>query len=615
MVERASDRSSTHSGLRRPRVTGAAFRALTGVIGVALGVSASSAAAQVSPGAVTPPTRNELLPPAPASPRTGPTLTIDGQMERAPCALDRADFADIRVTLTGAEFAGLERVPGIVLTDTYAGYLGRELPISVLCDIQAQANNALQARGYLASVFIPEQNLSDGVADFEVLFGRLTALRIRGEAGPSERLVASYLERLTEQSVFNTRDAERYLLLADDIPGVDVRLSLRPAAGGEPGDLTGEIAVVRRRAAIDLNFQNYGSKSVGRFGGLLRSEFYDLTGMGDRTTVALYSTLDFEEQQTLQFGHDFRVGSDGLRFGGMFTYSVTNPDIGLPGFDIESETVLATVQASYPFQRSQTATVGLDVGFDYLDQDVDLNQILLTRDRVRTAFARVSGEFVDAASVARVDGFTAFEPRSRFRFALEARKGIDIFGASEDCRTNPLACVAGGKAPPTRIEANPTPFVLKGEIGAELRPMPDWTFSLEADGQWSNDPLPAFEEYAAGNYSIGRGYNPGAILGDRGIGLSAEIRYGSLMPKQTSSPAIQPYVFTDVAWTWNRDPSRRATNPDQLWSAGGGLRAVLGSRLQGDVFVAVPLEKPDFAPRGDVRVLFSLTARLFPWSF
>ena len=590
-------------------------RVVTGVAGVALGLSATPGIAQVGQSAVTPPTRGELLPPAPISPRSGPTLTIDGQMERAPCALDRADYADIRLTLTGAEFAGLERVPGLTLADTYSGYLGRDLPISVLCDIQARANVALQAQGYLASVFIPEQNLSDGVADFKVVFGRLTALRIRGEAGPSERLVASYLERLTQQTVFNTRDAERYLLLADDIPGIDVRLSLRPAAGGEPGDLTGEIAVVRRRAAIDLNVQNYGSKSIGRFGGLLRGEFYDLTGMGDRTTVALYSTLEFEEQQTLQIGHDFRVGSDGLRFGGMFTYSVTNPDIGLPGFEIESETVLATVQASYPIQRSQTASVGLDVGFDYLDQDVDLNNILLTKDRVRTAFARVSGEYVDAASIARIDGFTAFEPRSRFRFALEARKGIDIFGASEDCRINPLGCVAGGKAPPTRIEANPTPFVIKGEVGAEFRPMPDWTFSLEADGQWSDDPLPAFEEYAAGNYSIGRGYNPGAILGDRGIGLSAEIRYGSLMPKQAATPSIQPYVFTDVAWTWNRDPSRRASNPDQLWSAGGGIRSALGSRLQGDVFVAVPLEKPDFAPRGDVRVLFSLTARLFPWSF
>ena len=117
--------------------------------------------------------------------------------------------------------------------------------------------------------------------------------------------------------------------------------------------------------------------------------------------------------------------------------------------------------------------------------------------------------------------------------------------------------------------------------------MPDWTFSLEAEAQWSDDPLPAFEEFAAGTYSIGRGYNPGAVLGDRGVGLSAEIRYGSLVPKSADQMAVQPYVFTDMAWAWNEDPSRRPLNPDRLWSAGAGVRANLGSKLQGDFSVAV----------------------------
>ena len=94
------------------------------------------------------------------------------------------------------------------------------------------------------------------------------------------------------------------------------------------------------------------------------------------------------------------------------------------------------------------------------------------------------------------------------------------------------------------------------------------------------------------------------------------MRYGSLAPKSAGKAAFQPYVFTDMARAWNRDPSRRATNPDRLWSVGGGVRAVLGSKLQGDVSLAVPLEKPDLGPsRGDVRLLFSLTARLLPWSF
>ena len=43
---------------------------------------------------------------------------------------------------------------------------------------------------------------------------------------------------------------------------------------------------------------------------MLLGEVYDLTGLGDRTTFAMFSTLDFAEQQTVQIGHDFRVGSE-----------------------------------------------------------------------------------------------------------------------------------------------------------------------------------------------------------------------------------------------------------------------------------------------------------------
>src|SRR3712207_8356815 len=42
------------------------------------------------------------------------------------------------------------------------------------------------------------------------------------------------------------------------------------------------------------------SKELGRWGGLLRGQLFGLTGLGDRTTLALFSTADFEEQQTVQ---------------------------------------------------------------------------------------------------------------------------------------------------------------------------------------------------------------------------------------------------------------------------------------------------------------------------
>jgi hemolysin activation/secretion protein len=583
-------------------------------LGTALAGGVSPALAQQA--LITPPNRTDLIPPELRREERPTTLTIDGDFERAPCALDRPEFADIRFTVQGAQFKGLERVPGLSLDAAYAAYVGRELPVSVLCDIRAEANAMLRSQGYLATVEIPEQSLADSIPDFNVVFGRLTAVRVRGEAGPSEKLVASYLEKLTTQDVFNTNTAERYLLLADDLAGLDVRLSLRPAAGGAPGDLVGEIAVLRQKGMIDVNLQNLGSRAIGRFGGVVRGEIYDVTGLGDRTSVAVFSTLDFDEQQTVQIGHDFRVGSEGLRLGGQLTLSQTNPASGIAGFDIEAETVFASLYASYPLIRSRKHSLFLDAGGDLVNQDVDVNDIALTRDRVRVLFARVAGDVIDQPSVLRAGGYSPFEPKFRLRYAAEVRQGLDVLSASPDCRANLLGCLLGGAAPPSRIEADPTPLLLRLNADLEYRPTPLVAFVLENQAQITSAPLPAFEEIAAGSFSIGRGYDPGAVLGDSGIMNSFEFRLGTLMPTSIKAVAWQTYLFTDIAHVWNEDPSRRAANPDRLLSTGAGVRFAWGQGMQGDFLIAAPLVKPDLAPdQGSVRFLFTLTARLFPWRF
>ncbi len=560
--------------------------------------------------------RSDLVPPQQRSTERATTLSIDGDLARAPCVLDQPQYAALKFTLKGARFAGIERARGVALDAAYAGYLEREVPVSALCDIRARANTLLRAAGYLASVEIPEQSLAGGIPKFVVVLGRITAIRVRGEAGPSERLVERTLQKLTRADVFNTREAERILLLADDLPGLDVRLSLRPAAGGAPGDLLGEIAIVRDRAALDLNIQNFGSQAVGPFGGLLRGELYNLTGLGDRTAITVFSTLEFAEQQTIQLGHDFRVGTNGLRVGTQLTYSASNPAINLPGFALEAETVFASLFASYPLMRRRTASQYLEAGFDLADQNVEVNALPLTRDRVRIMFVRLTGEATDEPSLQRQGGYSQFEPRLRLRYLAEVRQGLGVFSASPDCRPNLAACLAGGGVPPSRIEANPQPLLVRFDLGAEYRPVPRFALALRVSGQVSGDALPAFEEYAGGSFSIGRGYDPGSVLGDNGVGASLEARYGSLAPRGANDVALQPYVFTDIVRVWNEDPSQRGLNPDRLWSAGGGLRAAWGSRMQADALLAVPLERPlAAAQRGDVRLLVSLTARLFPWRF
>ena len=286
-----------------------------------------SIAAAQSASDVRPPTREEVTreqtirPPVEA-----PRLEVEGGVERSPCALDGPEFASIRLEVKGVEFEGLKGVTAADLAPAYQHYVGREQPISVVCEIRDRAATMLRRAGYVAAVQVPEQRIGDGVIRFRVLMAHLTQIRVRGDASGAERIIAGYLEKLTQDEVFNKFQAERYLLLASDIPGYTVRLTLRPA-GTVPGDVIGDVTVQHMPVYIDANIQNSGSEILGPWGGLVRGQFSGLTGFGDRTTISAFSTSDFKEQQTLQFGHDFRLGSEGLVISDLFTYAWARPSI------------------------------------------------------------------------------------------------------------------------------------------------------------------------------------------------------------------------------------------------------------------------------------------------
>jgi hypothetical protein len=50
--------------------------------------------------------------------------------------------------------------------------------------------------------------------------------------------------------------------------------------------------------------------------------------------------------------------------------------------------------------------------------------------------------------------------------------------------------------------------------------------------QISDAPLLSYEQVSLGNYTVGRGFEPGIALGDSALGAAFELRYGSLFPAE-----------------------------------------------------------------------------------
>ena len=587
---------------RGAHAAGVALRCL-----VLFGAGAASAQAPPQPA---PPTREQLQPRPEPTQAPPARLTIESGVEHAPCALDRPDYRNIRFTLRDVVFDDLRGLPAERLRAAFAQYLGQENGVAVVCEIRDRAATILRDAGYVAAVEVPEQRIADGIVHFQVLMARLVGIRVRGNAGRAERTIAGYLNRLTAQPVFNRYDAERYLLLAGDLPGYNVRLALRSASAAR-GEVIGEVTIEHQPALVDLTVQDLGSRELGRWGALARAQIFGLTGLGDRTTVAMFSTADTREQQTVQVAHDFRLGSEGFAIGGQLTYAWADPDLGNPAIHVRSRTLFATLEASYPLIRRQLRTLRAAAGLDLIDQDIGFNGLPLNGDHLRVAFVRLD---LDALGLAPGNPrYTPAEPRWRLSGSAEVRQGLDILGATSPCGALFVNCISPSVVPPTRLEGDPGATVLRGDVLGEFRPVARVTFALGARGQYSRRPLLSFEEYSAGNYTIGRGYDPGTLLGDSGIGLQAELRFGSIMPAAANALRVEPYVFFDQAWTWNRDRVL-AIRRGELSSVGGGVRAAYGNRFRLDLLLAAPLDRaPLQAKRGSPRLLVSFTTRLWPW--
>jgi hypothetical protein len=394
------------AAVRRPAAGG---RVLSAALAAVLLVPAGQALAQAvpppAPVGAQPPTREEIERGVAEGTlnKSGPVAVDTSAVERAPCPLSSPDFAGIRLKLSSVTFAGMDKLPGVDLSDSYREYVGTDQPVSIICDIRDRAATKLRGAGYLAAVQVPPQKITDGNVRLDVLLAHLSRIQIKGDAGASEGALLRYLNKLTAEPVFNTYQAERYLLLAKDVPGLDVRLALRPVDGA-PGEVIGEVSVRRTPVYADFSVQNFGSKAVGRFNGLLRA-VQRADGAGryhhsqllrhariPRTESAADRARDAAGRRRLHAARGFHLCLDQSHHRGASQF--------------HSRTLVASLEARYPLVRRQAFNLSASGGLDLINQQVDFGAIRFNEDRLRVAFVRLDLNGLSRQSLLGRDGFT-----------------------------------------------------------------------------------------------------------------------------------------------------------------------------------------------------------------
>lgn len=546
------------------------------------------------------PTREEVVPPQPQPRSDSRNVKVDsaGAIERTQCALEASD---VRATISRIAFTapgGGPLAPELVMLLQGVVAPNSEQPIRVVCDIRDAANAALRRARYVATVQVPPQQIDDGTLRLEIVSARIVEMRVRGDPGPYEARLRESIEQLKALDPLNEAEAERLLLLAGDVPGLDVQLALRPT-GAKAGDVIGELTLSYQRLSVIANAQNYNSRQLGRETGYIRAEFYGLTGAADLTYFGLSTTADFKEQGIVQGGHVIGLDNKGTSFGARATYAISRPDIDK--LDLKTKSFIASLELARPIYRSVLANGGVVGGLEFASQRTTVGsaqgRVPLNLDRVTTLFVRASGD----VRAFKQNGDELF----RSSATVELRKGIDVFGATQTGKTTSDGFV------PSRFEGSATANVVRGQVETKIGVGPIFDLAGLTRGQWANRPLLNFDEFSVGSLTIGRGYDPGSNSGDRAVGASVELRAKLV---RSSRVALEAFSFYDVVRIWNRDRNSTENNRS-LRSYGAGARFVLPGAMLLEVTYAHPMDRAlsfDKARPSD-RVLVSLTTQLVPF--
>ena len=500
-----------------------------------------------------------ILPSAP--PAVGPGVSIP--QPEAPQAVPTGTAAIRQVTIEGATAYTSQQLAG-----TIGDLIGPDTPLAKIETARLAILDRYRQDGFILTAVFASID-AQGTLTFLVTEGRIAEVKLDGDIGPAGTTVLNFLNHLTEQRPIDVATLERWLLLAQEVPGVTIRAVLRPSTD-EPGALT-LIAEVKRAAFSGLFVaDNAAYPLTGPAEGLLVIDANSFTQYGDKTEASIYRTSG----NTSTFGQastEWFVGGSGLRvqiYGG---YGPTHPSSPLRDIGYEGTTTVFGVSARYPLIRRRQQTMDLTASLDAIQSDVSVGNgaVSVSKDTIRVL------RF--GASYALHDILLGADRGATNALKVRLSQGLPAFGASVSVGSTAPASNEAISFTKINAEISRTQTLFEPWNGADVS-----LLGLVA-GQKSNQVLPQVEQFQLGGLQLNPGYYSGEVTGDSALAVYAELQLNdtwSIPLWRHFDAATQFFGFWSWGETWNNGPLRLN---QRIASAGGGVRLSLTGYLEFDV--------------------------------
>jgi hemolysin activation/secretion protein len=530
----------------------------------------TAARAQVPPRAPVPPPFGSPLPgiAAPEGPTLAPGLPLP-----PPPSAPAATTEGITHPIATLVVDGVTAFPSNAVSALTGGLTGLAVPEGQIEASRRALVDLYRSQGY---VYATVRAIIHGAElRFQVVEGYVAAVKLDGDIGPAGLQVLRFLNHLVGQVPLKTSELERWLLLAQDIPGLTVRSVLNPSLG-DPGALTLVAQVSRKVVSGYVSADNRAFALAGPGEGLGVLNIDSLTEFGERTQVSMFGTFD----GTNVFGQaseEMFVGGSGLKlklYGGAGN-STPSGSLAVIGYD--GETRVFGGQLTYPLLRSRAESLNLTGSFDATESNI-LNNLGSNGSTERSSFDSLR-VLRFGADYALLDTVLGPDRGGLNGLGAELSQGLTLFGASRDGDTT---------TPPPRLGEKIDFTKLSGQISRTqtlFHPYTDATiaFAGSIGGQMTNQELPPSEKYYLGGPTFNRGYYYGEVSGDKAVTISAELRLNTPIALPSKIPfelKSQFYLFYDWGGAWQNTPLESDIT---LRSAGTGVRLFVANAAEIDL--------------------------------
>jgi len=499
-----------------------------------------------------------VLPPTPPSTAPGtalPALPPPG-----------AEVPNRTVNVASVSVDGVTAFPLSAITRFTTGLTGPAVPLTKIDAARQDILQYYRSSGYVLSTVSANLDTA-GALRFVVTEGHIASVKLDGDIGPAGVQVLRFLRRLTEVTPIDSATLERYLLLAQDVPGVTLRAVLQPSTD-QPGAMNLIAQVTRTPVSGLVTFDNRAFDQTGPIEGLGVVDFNSFTNLGEKTELTYYHTFP-NSQNFGQLSEEFFIGSSGLKLklyaGEGNAIPSGGGNSGLAAENYHGFTDVFGGVLSYPVIRSRQQTLNVFADLDALESDIRTGSTPSTLTETSFDSLRVLRFGEDYALS---DLWLGTDRPATNSLTFRISKGLGLLGAE----TNGTAADAARQNEQSdfvkiNFLATRTQTLFTPTAGSSVALMELLT------GQWSGDILPPAEQFYLGGSQYTRGYYSGQIPGDKGLAWTTELQFNTgtdlSMWGLSANVSTQFYAFYDWGEVWQNQPSDFATH---VASAGGGVR-------------------------------------------